>query len=430
MAGNAALTNAALLARRHAAVPRGVANATSIFAANAKNAELWDVEGRRYIDFAGGIAVMNTGHSHPRIMAAIRMQLDRYTHTAFQVIPYEPYVALCEQLNARAPFKGPAKTILFSTGSEAVENAIKIARAATGRPGVIAFTGGFHGRTMLTMAVTGKVVPYKARFGPFPADIYHVPFPANGVGVEQSLQSLRFLFKADIEPQRVAAILIEPVQGEGGFNIAPRELMTELRKLCDQNGMLLIVDEVQTGFARTGKFLAIEHFGVEPDLVTAAKSIAGGLPLSAVTGRAAIMDTIEPGGLGGTYAGNPVACAAALAVIEVIESEDVLARANVLGERIKARLAGMSRANDVVPMAAIRGLGAMVAFDIVKERGRSDPDPETTRRVTARALEGGLVVLACGMYGNVIRILVPLTASDDNVDEGLDILEEAMREAA
>jgi 4-aminobutyrate aminotransferase/(S)-3-amino-2-methylpropionate transaminase len=425
-------TNAALLARRQAAVPRGVASATPVFAAKADNAELWDVEGRRYVDFAGGIAVMNTGHRHPKVVAAMRAQLDRYTHTAFQVIPYELYVALCEKLNARAPFKGPAKSILFSTGAEAVENAIKIARAATGRPGVIAFAGGFHGRTMLTMATTGKVVPYKSRFGPFPADIYHVPFPVPqyGIGVEQSLQALQFLFKADIEPARVAAILIEPVQGEGGFNIAPPELMVALREICDRNGILLIADEVQTGFGRTGKLFAMEHYPVEPDLVTTAKSIAGGLPLSAVTGRAALMDIIEPGGLGGTYAGNPVACAAALAVIEAIESEGLLARADVLGERIKARLNAMARANDLVPIAAIRGLGAMVAFDIVKERGRFDPDPETTKAVTTRALDNGLVVLSCGMNANVIRILVPLTAADRTVDEGLDILEQAMRMAA
>jgi 4-aminobutyrate aminotransferase / (S)-3-amino-2-methylpropionate transaminase / 5-aminovalerate transaminase len=425
-------TNAALLARRHAAVPRGIASAAPVFADRADNAELWDVEGRRYVDFAGGIAVMNTGHRHPKVIAAMRAQLDRYTHTAFQVVPYEPYVALCEKLNARAPFKGPAKSILFSTGAEAVENAIKIARAATGRPGVVAFTGGFHGRTMLTMATTGKVVPYKARFGPFPADIYHVPFPMpqHGVGVEQSMQALQFLFKADIEPARVAAILIEPVQGEGGFNIAPADLMVELREVCDRNGILLIADEVQTGFGRTGKLFAMEHYPVEPDLVTTAKSIAGGLPLSGVIGRAALMDIIEPGGLGGTYAGNPVACAAALAVIEAIESEGLLARADALGERIKARLNVMARANDLVPIAAIRGIGAMVAFDIVKERGRFEPDPETTKTVTARALEGGLVVLSCGVNANVIRILVPLTAADRTVDEGLDILEQAMRMAA
>ncbi|HML15218.1 MAG TPA: 4-aminobutyrate--2-oxoglutarate transaminase [Xanthobacteraceae bacterium] len=425
-------TNAALLARRQAAVPRGIASATPVFAARADNAELWDVEGRRYVDFAGGIAVMNTGHRHPKVIAAMCAQLDRYTHTAFQVMPYEPYVALCEKLNARAPFKGPAKSILFSTGAEAVENAIKIARAATGRPGVVAFAGGFHGRTMLTMATTGKVVPYKSRFGPFPADIYHVPFPVahQGVGVEQSLQALQFLFKADIEPARVAAILIEPVQGEGGFNIAPPELMVELREVCDRNGILLIADEVQTGFGRTGKLFAMEHYPVEPDLVTTAKSIAGGLPLSGVIGRAALMDIIEPGGLGGTYAGNPVACAAALAVIEAIESEGLLARADALGERIKARLNAMARANDLVPIAAIRGLGAMVAFDIVKERGRFEPDAETTKAVTARALDNGLVVLSCGVNANVIRILVPLTAADRTVDEGLDMLEQAMRLAA
>lgn len=425
-------TNAALLARRQAAVPRGVASATPVFAARADNAELWDVEGRRYVDFAGGIAVMNTGHRHPKVVAAMHAQIDSYTHTAFQVVPYEPYVELCEKLNARAPFKGPAKSILFSTGAEAVENAIKIARAATGRPGVVAFAGGFHGRTMLTMATTGKVVPYKSRFGPFPADIYHVPFPVaqQGVTVEQSLQALQFLFKADIEPARVAAILIEPVQGEGGFNIAPPELMVALREICDRNGILLIADEVQTGFGRTGKLFAMEHYPVEPDLVTTAKSIAGGLPLSGVIGRAALMDIIEPGGLGGTYAGNPVACAAALAVIDAIESEGLLARANAMGERIKARLNVMARANDLVPIAAIRGLGAMVAFDIVKERGRHDPDPETTKAVTTRALDGGLVVLSCGVNANVIRILVPLTAADRTVDEGLDILEQAMRMAA
>jgi 4-aminobutyrate aminotransferase/(S)-3-amino-2-methylpropionate transaminase len=425
-------TNAALMARRQAAVPRGIAHGSPVFAAKADNAEVWDVEGKRYIDFAGGIAVMNTGHRHPKVIAAMQAQLDRYTHTAFQVMPYEPYVALCEALNARAPFRGPAKSVLFSTGAEAVENAIKIARAATGRPGVVAFTGGFHGRTMLTMAVTGKVVPYKSRFGPFPADIYHVPFPIahQGTTVEQSLHALQFLFKADIEPARVAAILIEPVQGEGGFNIAPPELMVELREVCDRDGILLIADEVQTGFGRTGKLFAMGHYPVEPDLVVTAKSIAGGLPLSGVIGRAALMDIVEPGGLGGTYAGNPVACAAALAVIEAIESENLLARAEELGARIKGRLNVMARANNLVPIAAIRGLGAMVAFDIVKERGRFDPDPETTKAVTGRALEQGLVVISCGVNANVIRILVPLTAADRTVDEGLDKLEQAMRLAA
>jgi 4-aminobutyrate aminotransferase/(S)-3-amino-2-methylpropionate transaminase len=422
-------TNAALMARRNAAVPRGLAHATTIFAARAENAEIWDVEGRRYIDFAGGIAVLNVGHRHAGVLAAMRDQLERYTHTAFQVVPYEPYVALCERLNAQAPFNGPAKTILFSTGAEATENAIKIARAATGRPGVIAFAGGFHGRTMLTMAMTGKVVPYKARFGPFPSDIYHVPFPVphQGIGVDDALKALEFLFRADIEPSRVAAIIIEPVQGEGGFNIAPPELMVELRRICDENGIVLVADEVQTGFGRTGKLFAMEHYAVEPDLVAVAKSLAGGMPLSGVIGRAAIMDAVEPGGLGGTFAGNPVACAAALAVIEAIGGEKLLQRSVELGERMRSRLAAMPRRNDLVPMAAIRGLGAMVAFDIVKERGDFVPDPDTTKRVTARALDRGLVVLACGVYGNVIRILVPLTASDATVDEGLDVLESALR---
>jgi len=417
------------MARRNAAVPRGLAHATTIFAARAENAEIWDVEGRRYVDFAGGIAVLNLGHRHAGVLAAMRDQLERYTHTAFQVVPYEPYVALCERLNAQAPFSGPAKTVLFSTGAEATENAIKIARAATGRPGVIAFAGGFHGRTMLTMAMTGKVVPYKARFGPFPSDIYHVPFPVahQGIGVDDAFEALAFLFRADIEPSRVAAIIIEPVQGEGGFNIAPPELMVELRRICDENGIVLVADEVQTGFGRTGKLFAMEHYAVEPDLVAVAKSLAGGMPLSGVIGRAAIMDAVEPGGLGGTFAGNPVACAAALAVIDAIGREKLLQRSVELGERMRSRLAAMARRNDLVPMAAIRGLGAMVAFDVVKERGAFVPDPDTTKRVTACALDRGLVVLACGVYGNVIRILVPLTASDATVDEGLDVLESALR---
>ncbi|MGH7187541.1 MAG: aspartate aminotransferase family protein, partial [Pseudomonadota bacterium] len=323
-------TNAQLVDRRNKAVPRGVGHATPVYAARAENAEVWDVEGRRYIDFAGGIAVLNTGHRHPKVMAAVQAQLERFTHTAFQVMAYEPYIALAERLNKLAPFAGPAKTILFTTGAEAVENAIKIARAATGRPGVIAFSGAFHGRTLLTMAMTGKVLPYKKGFGPFPSDVYHVPFPIEhqGVSVADSLKAIAFLFKADIDPARVAAIVIEPVQGEGGFFVAPKELLVELRKLCDVHGILLISDEVQAGFARTGKMFGIEHSGVEPDLIAIAKSLAGGFPLSGVVGRAAIMDACETGGLGGTYGGNPVACAAALAVIDVIKEEGLLDRAN------------------------------------------------------------------------------------------------------
>jgi 4-aminobutyrate aminotransferase/(S)-3-amino-2-methylpropionate transaminase len=425
-------TNSDLLARRNKAVARGVAHATPVYADRAENGELWDVEGKRYIDFAGGIAVLNTGHRHPKVMAAVQKQLERFTHTAFQVLAYEPYIELAERLNKLAPFKGPAKTVLFTTGAEAVENAVKLARAHTGRSGVIAFTGAFHGRTMLTMAMTGKVLPYKKSFGPLPAEIYHLPFPIphHGVTVEDSLKALQFLFRADIEPSRVAAIIIEPVQGEGGFYVAPTELMVALRKLCDQHGIVLISDEVQAGFARTGKMFGIEHTGVEPDLIAIAKSLAGGFPLSGVIGRAAIMDAAEPGGLGGTYGGNPVACAAALAVLDVMEQEKLLDRANSIGTRIKAKLDKMSRQNDLMPLAAVRGPGAMIGFEIVKERGTFDPDPEATKLLTQKALELGLIVLSCGIYGNVIRILVPLTASDKVIDEGMNLLEQAMKTAA
>ncbi len=421
-------TNAALLNRRLAAVPRGVATATPVYAARALNAEIWDVEGKRYVDFAGGIAVLNTGHRHPKVIAAAKAQMEAFTHTAFQVMAYEPYVALAERLNALAPFDGPAKTILFSTGAEAVENAVKIARAATGRSAVIAFSGGFHGRTMLTMAMTGKTVPYKRNFGPLPAEVYHVPFPVAhyGVGVHDSLQALEFLFRADVEPSRVAAIIIEPVQGEGGFQVAPPELLRALRALCDTHGILLIDDEIQAGFARTGRMFGIEHSGVQPDLVTVAKSLAGGFPLSGVIGRAEIMDAAEPGGLGGTYAGSPVACAAALAVLDVIKTEALMARAEQMGERIRGRLSALSQRNDVLPLAAIRGPGAMIGFDIVKSRGGHEPDGEAAKAVTVRALDLGLVLLSCGVFGETIRLLAPLTISDAVLDEGLDKLEAAL----
>ena len=425
-------SNSALLERRKNAVPRGVAHATPLFASRAENAEIWDADGTRYVDFAGGIAVLNTGHRHPKVLAAVREQLGLYTHTAFQVMPYEPYIEVCERLNARSPIGGANKTILFTTGAEATENAVKIARAATGRSGVIAFSGAFHGRTMLAMAMTGKVVPYKNRFGPLPSEIYHVPFPVEhqGITVERALEAIQFLFKADIEPQRVAAIIIEPVQGEGGFNIAPPELMRALRALCDQHGILLIADEVQTGFGRTGKLFGMEHYDVEADIITTAKSLGGGFPISAITGRAAIMDAVDPGGLGGTYAGSPVACAAALAVMDVIDSENLLDRSNVIGARIKGRLEAMRRRNDLPPIDAIRGLGGMVAFELFKERGTYEPDGERTKAVTTQAAKEGLILLSCGVYGNVIRILVPLTASDAIVDEGLDKLEQALRLAA
>ncbi|WP_374471825.1 4-aminobutyrate--2-oxoglutarate transaminase [Phenylobacterium sp.] len=421
-------SNAQLHARRDAAVPRGVANATAVYAARAENAELWDEEGRRYVDFAGGIAVLNVGHRHPRVIEAVRSQLDLYTHTAFQIVPYAPYIELAERLNALAPIEGPAKTIFFTTGAEAVENTVKIARAATGRSAVIAFVNGFHGRTQLTMGLTGKVAPYKRGFGPAPAELYHLPFPnaRYGVSVEDSLRALQFLFAADVGPDRVAAIIVEPVQGEGGFNSVPAELMTALRETCDAHGILLVADEVQTGFARTGKLFAMEHYAVKPDLISVAKSMAGGFPLSGVIGRADIMDKVEPGGLGGTYGGSPVACAAALAVLDIIAEEKLVERANALGERLRARLHTFTSRNDLIPVSAPRGPGAMIAFDVLASRGGHDPDGAGAKALTARALEKGLVILSCGQFGETIRILVPLTASDAVIDEGMDILEAAL----
>lgn len=424
-------TNAELFQRRNAAVVRGVGHTTPISAARALNAEIWDVEGKRYVDFAGGIAVVNTGHCHPKVIAAVQEQMAAFTHTCFQVLLYEPYIELAEKLNALAPISGPLKSVFFTTGAEATENAVKIARAATGRSGVISFTGAFHGRTVMASAMTGKVVPYKKGLGPVLPEVWHLPFPVaqHGVTVEDSLKALSFLFKADVDPSRVAAIIIEPVQGEGGFYETPVELMRALRRVCDEHGIVLIADEVQTGFGRTGKMFAMEHFDVEADLICVAKSLAGGFPLSGVIGRAPIMDAADPGGLGGTYAGNPLACAAALAVLEVFKEEKLLERSNAIGARIKARLETLSRRNDLLPIAGIRGLGGMVAFEIVKSRGAYDPDAEATRRVTQKAYENGLVLLSCGVNANVVRILVPLTASDAIVDEGLDVLETALAAA-
>lgn len=421
-------TNSELSARRQAAVVRGVGHVSQISAARALNAEIWDVEGKRYVDFAGGIAVLNTGHRHPRVMEAVRKQMDDFTHTCFQVLMYEPYIKLCERLNALAPISGPTKSILLTTGAEATENAIKIARAATGRSGVIAFTGAFHGRTVMAMSLTGKVNPYKKNLGPTVPEVWHVPFPVpqNDVTVEEALKYLAFLFKADVDPSRVAAIIVEPVQGEGGFNMAPPELMRALRRICDEHGIIFIADEVQTGFGRTGKMFAMEHYDVSPDMVCVAKSLGGGFPLSGVIGRAPIMDAADPGGLGGTYAGNPLSCAAALAVLDVFEEEKLVERSNAIGQRLKDGIKALQQRNDLLPIAAIRGPGAMIAFDIVKERGGDAPDAAATGRVINRAFEEGLVLLSCGTNANTIRILVPLTASDDIVDEGLELLAKAL----
>ncbi len=421
-------SNAELQARRVAAVARGVATANPVFAVRAEGSELWDEDGRRYIDFAGGIAVLNTGHRHPKVIAAVKKQLDAFTHTAFQIVPYEPYIEVCERLNQMAPISGPKKSLLFSTGAEAVENAVKIARAYTGRTNVIAFSGSFHGRTLMASALTGKVAPYKKKFGPMPAGVWHAPFPVPqfGISVADSLRAIEYLFRADVDPVNVAAFILEPVQGEGGFHPAPTELLEGLRKLCDQHGILLIADEVQTGFARTGKMFGIEHSGVEPDMITVAKSLAGGFPLSGVVGKAEVMDAPEPGGLGGTYAGSPLACVAALAVLDVIAEEGLVERANVLGERMKADLKRFAQRNDTVAMSSIRGPGAMIAFDVVKARGGEEPDADATKRVTAAALAEGLVLLSCGVHANTIRILMPLTISDEMLAEGMGKLEKAL----
>ena len=416
------LSNAALMTRRSAAVARGVGQAHEIFVSRAANAELWDVEGRRYIDFAGGIAVLNTGHCHPEITAAVKAQAELYSHTCFQVLAYEPYVELAERLNALAPGAFAKKSVFLSTGAEAVENAVKIARAHTRRPGVIAFTGGYHGRTMMTLGLTGKVAPYKVGFGPFPGEVFHALYPnaLHGVSVDEALHSVELLFKNDIEPERVAAFILEPVQGEGGFYVAPNDFVKGLRALADRHGILIIADEVQTGAGRTGTWFASEQWPVAPDLITTAKSMAGGFPISGVVGRAEVMDAPAPGGLGGTYAGSPIGCAAALAVLKVFDDEQLLARSRALGERLTA---GLRRIAAGVPaIGDVRGLGAMVAIELFEEGDTARPDAALTRKVVAEAARRGLILLSCGTYGNVIRVLVPLTASDLLVDEGLALL--------
>ncbi|MGE3231550.1 MAG: 4-aminobutyrate--2-oxoglutarate transaminase [Hyphomicrobium sp.] len=420
-------SNQAIQQRRNNAVPRGVATAMPFAAAKAENAELWDVEGKRYIDFAGGIAVLNTGHRHPKVMAAVAKQMEKFTHTAFQVVGYEPYVELAERLNKLAPGNFAKKTIFFTTGAEALENAVKISRHYTGRSGVVAFSGAFHGRTSLTMAMTGKVQPYKVG-GPFPGEVFHVPFPndLHGVTVADSLRALTTLFKADVDPARVACIVIEPVQGEGGFYVASKEFLQSLRKICDEHKIMLVSDEVQSGIARTGKMFAIEHSGVAPDLITTAKSLAGGFPLSAVIGRAEVMDSVPPGGLGGTYAGSPIGVAAGVAVLDVIAEEKLLERADQMGKRIMDRLSGLAKKNRFSCIGEVRGLGAMIAVELVKDRQTNEPDADLTKKVTAKAQENGLVLLSCGIYSNVLRILVPLTASDKIVDEGLDLIEKSI----
>jgi 4-aminobutyrate aminotransferase/(S)-3-amino-2-methylpropionate transaminase len=409
-----------------AAIPRGVSVPIPILAHHASGAEIWDADGRRYIDFGGGIAVLNVGHRHPQVMAAVHAQLEAFTHTCFGITPYEPYIKLAERMNQIAPISGPKKTIFLTTGAEAVENAVKIARHSTGRSAIISFTAGFHGRTLMTLALTGKINPYKAGFGPFPADTFHAPFPDayRGGSSEKSLAAIETMFKASVEPSRVAAIIIEPVQGEGGFSVAPFEFLRELRALCDRHGIVLIADEIQTGFGRTGRMFAVEHAGVEPDIITVAKSLAGGFPLSGVIGRATIMDSVAPGGLGGTFAGSPVSCAAALAVLDIFCDEHVLARAEKQGELVRARLEAMRAKFPLI--GDVRGLGAMLALELVRDRTTKEPAPELASRLAKRASERGLILLTAGIHSNVIRILAPLTASPELMDEGMTILEQSL----
>lgn len=423
----AAGTNAELLAMRERNMPRGVVTAHPVVAARAEGAYLWDVEGRRYLDFVGGIGVLNVGHNHPRVVAAVTEQLTRISHTAFQVAAYEPYIVLAERLNRLVGKGKPYKSILLTSGAEAVENAIKIARGYTNRPGVIAFRGGFHGRTLLGVSLTGMSQPNKQNFGPFAGEIHHAPYPDayRGVTVDAALAALDEIFATQIAPDRVAAIIIEPVQGDGGFLPAPPAFMQALRKLTERHGIVLITDEIQTGFGRTGTLFGFEHSGVEPDLVTVAKSLAGGLPLSGVVGKAEIMDAPLPGGLGGTYGGNALACAAALGVLDAFEQDGLLARAEALGRQLGAGLERLAAAYPAI--GTVRGIGFMRAIEFVKDRASQEPDADKAQAVIDKAREGGLLVIKCGVHRNIVRFLAPLVLSDPDLAEALEILEVALK---
>lgn len=414
------MTNAKLQARKTQVIARGQGNIYPVYVDHAKNAELWDVEGQRYIDFGAGIAVCNTGHSHPKIVEAVKSQIDKFSHTCVMVNPYEVAVELAEKLTEIAPGNSEKKAIFVSTGAEAVENCVKIARAHTGRRGVIAFNGGFHGRTNLTMALTGKMTPYKNLFGPFPGDIFHAPFPieCHDISVKDSLKAVENLFKVDIAPTDVAAIIIEPIQGEGGFYSAPTEFLVALRKICDDHGIVLIADEIQTGFGRTGKMFNMEYSGVEPDLITMAKGIAGGFPIAAVVGKSEIMDAPLPGGLGGTYGGSPIACVAALTVLEIIEEESLIQRSNEIGALFNKQLMALQKQYPAL-ILEVRNKGSMIAMELMVDGDAEQPNIALTQAIIANAAKYGLVLLACGFYGNVIRFLPPLTTSNEIVEEGL-----------
>lgn len=415
--------------RKDAAFPRAVGNLAPVFIERASNAEMWDVDGQRYIDFATGIAVCSTGHSNPKVIAAVEQQLQQFSHTCLGITPYSSAVVLAEKLNELAPGSSKKKTMFVTTGAEAVENCVKIARASTGRRAVIAFNGSFHGRTMMALGLTGKAAPYKNMFGPMPADIYHVPYPVeyHGVSIEESLNALQSLFKISISPDDVAAIIIEPVQGEGGFYPAPNEFLKALRELCDEHGIVLIADEIQTGFARTGKFFCCEYAGIEPDLLAAAKAVAGGFPLAAVIGKAEIMDAPMPGGLGGTYAGSPIGCAAALAVIDIIAEQDLVERANQIGSLFEHDLLRLQRKYPDHIGDVRTGRGAMIAMELVKNGDPDQPDSDLTNALVTQAWKSRLILLSCGIRGNVIRFLPALTISDDLINEGIVIVEACLK---
>ena len=415
-------TNAEWQKRKDAAIALGESNLAPVYIERAENAELWDVEGNRYIDFATGIAVCNTGHSHPEVVADVKEQIERFSHTCVMITPYDSAVLLAERLNELAPGDSTKKSMFVTTGAEAVENAVKLARAHTGRRAVIAFNGGYHGRTNYTLGLTGKHAPYKTLFGPFPADIYHAPFPIeyHGVSVEDSLCALENLFVCDITPDEIAAIIVEPVQGEGGFYPAPDSFLQALRKLCDDKGIVLIIDEIQTGFGRTGKFFCSEYAGIEPDLMTVAKGIAGGYPIAGVVGKAEIMDAARPGGLGGTYAGSPVGCTAALAVIDIIEKENLVERANEIGSYFQTRLASLQEKYPHLIGDIRSERGAMIAIEFVVDGDPNRPNTDIVGKIVSTGYKHGLILLKCGIRGNALRFLPALTISDELLKEGFD----------
>ena len=420
------MSNAELNELKQKYVAAGAASPATAFADRAENAEIWDADGNRFIDFAGGIGVLNVGHRHPKVVAAVKAQLDKVMHTCQTVMPYEGYVKVAEKLSHIVPVRGHAKVMLANSGAEALENAVKIARAATGRSNVICFDGGYHGRTFYTMAMNGKVAPYQTDFGPMPGTVFRAPYPVpyHGVSEDEAIRGLKMTLKTDANPKDTAAIILEPVLGEGGFYPAPTSFLKKIREICDEHGMLMIIDEVQSGFGRTGKMFAIEHSGVEPDMMTMAKSMADGMPISAIVGTDKVMDASGPNSLGGTYTGSPTACAAALAVMEIFEEENILEKSQALGDKLAARFNEWQGKFDCIDH--VRNMGAMAAFELVNNKTDRTPDPELAAALCKKAREEGLILLSCGMYGNTIRFLMPVTIEDDVLNEGLDIIESCL----